>query len=95
MACAHVQISMNSSCKLVLGFHVQCALIKCLLGDKVAKMDRKHLTTCQEPCPSTAKKDIDWDKCVIYNKSQLKLSNAQELQREVWMEQVIYWPSRR
>ena len=70
MVCPHVHISMNSSCKLVLGFHVQCALlIKCLLGDKqlvVAKMDREYQTTCQEPCTSAAKKDIDWDKSVIH-----------------------------
>ena len=45
---------------------MQCALIKCLLGDKelvVAKMDREYQTICQEPCTSAAKKYIDWDMC--------------------------------
>ena len=28
-------------------------------------MDREYQTTCQEPCTSAAKKDTNWDKCVI------------------------------
>ena len=47
----------------------------------VAKMDRENQTTCQQTCTSAAKKGIDWDKCVVCHKLQLKLANVKELQR--------------